>query len=143
MRRNLCEDNSITSCQKKILKEQSNFYRKLYSSNPEIKFQLENTSELVVEPDDREQINQPITIEEMGLASRKLSSGKTPGCDGLQPEWYKFFWVKVRNMFYEAYIYALKIGKLHLSGRRGVITLIPKIHRNPVHFKELETDNVA
>ena len=33
-----------------------------------------------------------ITIEECGKALQKLSNNKSPGCDGLPTEFYKFFW---------------------------------------------------
>ena len=38
----MCEDGTKTRDQRQILKEQAKFYLKLYSSNPQITFELHN-----------------------------------------------------------------------------------------------------
>ena len=134
MRRIILSDNTISSEQKIILQEQYKFYKRL--SNPRVKFALLNNSEEnKVSDKDKKELNQPITIEELHKSLLSLASNKTPGCDGLPPEWYRVFWEQIKIELFEAYKYAIKIGRLHLSGRRGVICLIPKKDRDPLIVK--------
>ena len=60
---------------------------------------------------------------------------KMPGCDGLSWEVYDRFWNKISVYYYEAIQYGIRVGKLHDTARRGVLSLIPKKDRNPMLLK--------
>ena len=135
MRRLLLTDNTISSDQKKILIEQNKFYRKLYSKNPEVEFSLQNESGTTFSDEDRIEIIQKLTIEGLDIALRKLNLDKTPGCDGLPPEWCEVFWPKIKVPLHEAYNYTINKGELHLSATRGIISLFPKATKIPYYSR--------
>ncbi len=56
-------------------------------------------------------------------------------CDGLPCEFYKFFWPKIKDVLYNALKHAYEKGELHISARRGVITLIPKKDKDINYIK--------
>lgn len=60
----------------------------------------------------------------------KLENNKSPGIDGLSAEFYKFFWGRLKVTLHAALKYAVEIGILHRSARRGLIQLIPKKNRD-------------
>ena len=51
---------------------------------------------------------------------------KSPGTDGLPPEFYQMFWSEVSKPLIEALNYGFEIGQLSISQKRGIIKLIPK-----------------
>lgn len=58
-----------------------------------------------------------------------MPNGKTCGCDGLNTEFYKMFWSRIGVILHAAIVRAIELEQLHLSARKGIITLIPK--KNP------------
>ena len=55
-----------------------------------------------------------------------MESGKSPGTDGLSAEFYKVFWKDVSPFLIRGLNKSHQKGKLALTQRRGVISLIPK-----------------
>ena len=53
-----------------------------------------------------------------------MADSKTPGTDGLPPEFYKLFWSDIFDALISALTY--DTGKLPITQRRGLIKLIPK-----------------
>ena len=72
----------------------------------------------------------PITIKELYASLKGMPKSKTPDKDGLTPSFYLVFWDKIVTILYDVYLYAIQNKKLHLSARRGLITVIPKKARN-------------
>ena len=67
------------------------------------------------------------------LKSVKLNefkNEKSPGTDGLQAEFYKHFWEELHTDMLQCFDYAYDSGKLSISQRRGIITLIPKPNKD-------------
>ena len=121
---------------KAILKEQKNFYSELYTKNKKVCFILENKTNIKLTPEDREALDAPITMEELTEAVKSLKRQKAPGLTGLPAEFYQFFWSKIKELFHKAIEYAFKEkGYLHLTARRGVISLIPKKSKDPMFLK--------
>ena len=73
-----------------------------------------------------------ITLEEVTAAVKSLKHNKTCGMDGCPAEMLQFFWSKWGTLYYNALQYAFRVGKLHLSARRGVIILIQKGQKDPM-----------
>ena len=71
-------------------------------------------------------LDRMLSFEEFTAALERLKLGKTSGCDGLSPEIYLILWDNIGKTVCNALMYAIEIGQLHLSARRGLITLIPK-----------------
>ena len=88
------------------------------------------TPESVLNPLDSEMLERDITILECKEALDDLPSGKTPGTDGLTPEFYKCFWPELSAMFYNSIQKSILEGELTVEQRRGVISLIPKEGKN-------------
>ena len=67
-------------------------------------------------------------IQEMELLSclNTFSNGKAPGSDGFPAEFYKFFWKDIRKWLVVSFNYSLKSGKLSITQRQGIISLLPK-----------------
>ena len=76
------DDGQITRNQYKILKEQSKFYKKLYKSNPDIQFSIENKTGITISEADKINLEQPISLDGMHNALKQMPSGCSPGCDG-------------------------------------------------------------
>ena len=55
-----------------------------------------------------------------------LQSSKTPGTDGLNAEFYKFFWKDIGCCVTDSFNYAKLTGKMSIDQRRGIMSLIPK-----------------
>ena len=94
-----------------------------------------NTEFVKLDEEQKVTLEQGITFDEMTTAVKSMPTNKTPGCDGLPSEFYKKHWESIGKIIYNAIVFAQKVGKLHLSARRGVICIIPKKNRNPLYIK--------
>ncbi len=78
---------------------------------------------------------------------KQLHYGKTPGTDGLPPDFYQMFWIDIKLLLIESIEHATKTGELTIEQKRCIITLLPKKHKSR-HFLKiwrpislLNTDN--
>ena len=55
-----------------------------------------------------------------------MKPDKSPGTDGLSPEFYQMFWSEVSKPLIEALNYGFEISQRSISQKRGIIKLIPK-----------------
>ena len=92
----------------------------------EFKFVEHNGNKLSEE--EKQNMDRKATFEEVTVALKNLKVNKTPGCNGLMPSIYQILWDHIGRIVFDAIVYAQEIGKLHLSARRGIISLIPKIY---------------
>ena len=113
-----------------ILKIQENFYKKLYSRNKEIVFDLDNTYDVQVTEQYAEENEKTFTIEELGIAVKQLPNGKTCGCDGIPIEFYKLFWARLKETLYGVVCEAYEDECLHNSALLGIVNLIPKANKD-------------
>ena len=125
------------SDEQQVLKLQENYYRDLYTADPQISFKLEKNIEGEVPSDHIAAQNSPFTEDEIKEAICGLKNNSCPGSDGLPSEFYKVFWTKVKqdimNMIEESY----GEMKLHSSARRGILNLIPKKDKDTRVLKNL------
>lgn len=124
-------DGTLVNTQKEIMAEQVQFFTQLYTSNEQVNF------DLVLGPTDRvlsdEQVynlNTQLTLAEIQSAVMSMPNGKTPGSDGLPAEIYKVLWPKIGQLYFEMILNAIDKGTLAITARQGIITLIPKKHKN-------------
>ena len=111
---------------KEILAMQRNYYRNLYKTDPSIHFSIQNDSGIVVTQSQLDEMNCPLTIQELENALNGLAKNKTPGSDGLSVEFYCKFWCTLKEHFYTAVQSSFEEGKFYTSARRGIINSIPK-----------------
>ena len=83
---------NLTSNPKQILQEQHNCYQRLYAKNSNVVFGLKNTKSTTISDDQKKELDKPLTIMELTQTVRTLKQGVSPGIDGLNAEFYQFFW---------------------------------------------------
>ena len=75
---------------------------------------------------DRTYLDYPLSRGDFATALRALNKGKSPGIDGLTPEFYLHFWDVLAAMYTEVFTFALESGRLPVSVTKSVLTLLPK-----------------
>ena len=131
----VCEDNTITQEEAKILKEQAKFYRKLYNKNPSITFNIQNVFNVSHPDSSKAEIDAEYTFADFTKALTQMARGKAPGNDGLTVAFYMVMWSKVGRIVWDAVQQSKINGMLYRSAHRGVISLIPKKNRDPKFIK--------
>lgn len=123
-------DGSLQNSQEKILDIQAAFFSRLYVSDSNVKFDLNFNSSRHKPPKEAKKFEVEISLDEMSKALASLNKDKTPGADGLPAELYQHFWSLLGLTLLEAFKFARQTGILHISSRRGVISLIPEKNRD-------------
>ena len=129
------EENILVHSIREILNVQKTFYSKLYTANPEIKFKLKKPLQSTIGNLEKETLEQEITMDELALALKQTKRFKAPGLDGLTADFYKMFFGKIKHLLLEVFTQAFKVKRLHLSARRGIISLIPKSNKDTRQIK--------
>ena len=130
------ESGEITSDQSNILQEQENFFKKLYTTVGEIDENYVNGIECPqISKEEYELLKSPISQNEISTALKSMANCKSPGTDGLQADFYKVFYNKLKYFLCEMYSEAPENKVLHLSARRGIISLLEKINKNLLQLK--------
>ena len=114
-----------------ILSVAHEFYQELYATkhiaNEDIDAYLNNlTPENKLSDLQKEACEGEITLDECALAVTKMKNNKAPGLDGLCIEFYKKMWPVIGKLLVEAFNESYSIGKLPLSQRSAVMSLIFK-----------------
>ena len=126
-------DGNIIKDQKNIAQAQKNFYQNLYSEklnssdasyNESLNNFLKNNKTRKLTNAEKDSCEQPITEKEILIALKQLHNGKTPGTDGLPPDFYKFFWLDIKSLLIESIEFAIVTGELSVEQKRGIITLL-------------------
>ena len=85
----------------------------------------------------RESLEGLITAQELTNAVKTCKRNKTPGIDGLSAEFYIIFWNKIKSMLLNAANFSFQEGCLYDSGKKGLITCIPKKDKDTRLLKNL------
>ena len=133
-------EGSSTEDPKIILSELRNFYQQLYTSqghtstacslnflNSESLPRLDNAKQTPCEGF--------ITEAECLSALKTFQRNKTPGTDGLPAEFYLCFWNEISSPLIDCLNHGALLGKLSISQRQGIISLIPKKNKDPLLLK--------
>jgi hypothetical protein len=84
----------------------------------------------------KELLEKPITKNDLtNVIFKEMSSGKSPGADGLTVKFYMKFWVHLVDNLHKSISHGLKKGKLSESQRRSVIRLIANKGKNQADIK--------
>ena len=73
-----------------------------------------------------------IIEDELLKVFKTTDNNKSPGDDGYPVEFYKVFWTDIKTVSLNSYKYAYETGQLSTTQKRGLISLIPKIEKNPL-----------
>ncbi|KAL9954029.1 hypothetical protein ACROYT_G041517 [Oculina patagonica] len=79
-----------------------------------------------LEDKERDELDGPLTYEECKKSLEAFQNGKSPGVDGLTVEFYKHFFDLIGLDLLASLNRAYEFGRLSISQRRGIITLLPK-----------------
>ena len=131
------ESDFVTSDQD-ILSQCETFFKNLYSSRTQeghdsTFFSQANSTSLTTE--EKKTCEGALSQKECLEAFKNMDSSKTPGTDGLPAEFYKVFWKDICSFLVSALNYAFDSGRLSVTQRRGIITLIPKKDAEPYYTK--------
>ena len=101
------KNESITGTQN-ILIEQANFYKKLYTKDPNISFKMDTLPERKVSETDKVLLDSDITMEELAIALQQTKNSKSPGLDGLSTDWYSFL-CKIKHVLLDVFKECLSV----------------------------------
>ena len=127
-----------------ILDEGQNFYQNLYSENVghdeshmrEIGNTFTNTDSLPkINAIQQEHCERLMTENDLLKSLKAFKNGKTPGTDGLNAEFYKFFWHDIKQFLLASINYSLEHGTLSIALRRAIISLLPKGDKDRLYLK--------
>ena len=134
----------IISDSKEILQEQYSFYDKLYTSTIDNSNNYDNIYQFLgdtldnvpkLSEDMKNNMDGQILETEITNAIKTTQNGKSPGLDGIPIDFYKVFWLDIKEYFLAAVTATYENKTLSLSQKRGLISLIPKKDKNPLSLK--------
>ena len=131
------ENERVVKKDSEILDLQMKYYKKLYTKNSDVNFNIVNQSNLKVPQKMWEEQNQEFTYEEIAKAVKQLNNQKCLGNDVIPVNFYKVFWAKLSKPFMCMLNYAYEEGKMPETMMRGVINLIPKTGKDSRFLKNL------
>jgi exonuclease III len=129
---------------KLILDAECNFYKELYSEKIDVTSDtFEKKAEHFTKSPNIPKISEEakilcdseLTESELLDSLKAFKNGRSPGSDGLVSEFYKFFWVDIKEYLLNSIKYSLSTGELSIEQNRGIITLIPKKDKNRLFLK--------
>lgn len=114
-----------------ILAFEKNYFEKIYREDPtQLRniddFTVPNTTIPQVADHHRTLVDLPFTKRDFHQALKDLNKNKSPGSDGLSPEFYLSFWDIMEDQFYNSIMFSLENNKMSEEQRTGIITLVPK-----------------
>ncbi len=124
-----------------IMKETHSFYKHLYATSftedrgPEIDNFIQGLDLKKLTEEQKEDIDEPVTKEECYESLKSMDQNKSPGQDGLPAEFYRVFWVDISDLLMKVYNNAFALGRLPISQRTGIISLLPKKDRDGLLIK--------
>ena len=127
--RKLQLDNGIEITDPKIImQKQVEYFTDLYSSTYRKNVNFEELFSQVPKLNDteREKCEGIISVAECETILKTFSNGKSPGNDGIPPEFYKYFWHEINIPLINCFNYSFEHGELSSSQKQSVITLIQK-----------------
>ena len=117
----------------KILNEEKKFFEKLYTSNLDAESYDDYIDQFTcnlnihkIETDDSLSCEGPITIHECEAILNTFKCNKSPGTDGFQMEFYKYFWKDISELIIDSLNESIQKHKLSIDQRKSIITLVPK-----------------
>lgn len=124
---------------KEIRKAFQGFYKELYRKEKDdirkVEKYLEEHKGKQISAENREQLNNPITIQEIQNAIKRMKLGNAPGPDGLSTKYYKTLCGQLTPVLCEVMNNILQGGNIPNTWKEVYITLIPKQEADPSNVK--------
>ena len=131
------DEGNITENQKEIIEQQRQFYEELYSRDENVEFNLTNETNIRVPEKIRKEQQIQLTMTDLQNAAKSLKNNKTPGEDGIPVDFYKVFWNRIKEPFFQMVMEVYQQELLHKSARSGILNLIPKPNKDTRYVKNL------
>ena len=94
------------------------FYKQLYTMRGSIqKSFVDNLDFLQLEEKLKKELDNPLTLKELGKALFNLQNNHSPGEDGIPCDFYKVFWPKLKDFYFEVVKECVKDRQFHTSAR--------------------------
>ena len=121
---NLCDlqkdDDTLVTDQRGILREQTKFFKALYSKDADVHFSLRpDNNENVLNNIDKTILEEEFSDAEFFDGMMTLKRGKVCGCDGLSVEFYHHFWKLLSPYLIRMYRHSYHMGKLNQVTNKG------------------------
>jgi len=94
------------------------------------KYFLENGAIPTLNEEDKTYCDNILSLIECSNALKLLPNNKSPGSDGLTTNFYKFFWIDIKDILFDSYIYSFKNKTLTQEQKIGILNLIPKENKD-------------
>ncbi len=125
------DDDDVVEDDVSILKEATNFYKRLYkSSNPKSQdveqYVTQTLNMKVLNDEDRDKCEGQIQKKECEMVMKHMKKNKSPGLDGIPLEFYQTFWDIINDILLDVYNESFITGELPYSQRTSVLSLIFK-----------------
>ena len=107
---------------KQVLGKIRSYYDRLYTSCLKVDKTFVNGLDIPQIPDDlKSELDEDVTVFELGLALKQLKNSKCLGTDGISVNFLKMFWCKLKHLYKELVDDIIKDRKMHLTARQGVL----------------------
>ena len=133
----LSGDGKEVTEESELLNLQQSFYADLFTSNPNVKFDIRNETGIRIYSRDIGAQEIEFTKQEVIAAINDMANDKTPGKDGIPVEFYKTFINQLIDLLLILIQECYSSGEMHESAMLGVINLIPKADKDTRHLKNL------
>ena len=135
-------ENQYVENPREILDMEKRFYENLYSEKSDPTQSREAEDKIFrglqipkVKEADKIACEEELSESEILKSVKAMKNGKSPGTCGLTTEFYKFFWIDIKDLLIASINYNLNRGMLSLEQRRGILTLIPKKDKDRLYLK--------
>ena len=129
--------NSTVTSDQTILRACREFYRELYSAEPvdtASQDWLLDQLDKSLASEDQAKCEGLLTLSECSEALSQMSTGKSPGADGLPVEFYQHFWSLLGQDLIDVLNFSFTHGSLSDTQRQGILRLLFK-KDNPLDLK--------
>ena len=120
----------------KILDEIKRYYQNLYTTTgPVQKDFCDNLDISKLDQDLKEELEEPVTVQELGIALKAMKNNKSPGLDGLPADFWKVFWGRIKELYWRVIVNSIREGCLHQTAHQGIISLLEKVGKEILRLK--------
>lgn len=131
------KDGIIQCDSKKVNASFASFYQELYNSESNFDKNvcndfLNNIKLPRLSNDDSAKLDDSITLQECEAAVREMRKGKSPGPDGIPPEFYLTFWPLIGPLLMDMIQYSIRVGSFSRDVNSALISLLLKKGKDPV-----------
>lgn len=123
------EDGKVLTTKQDILEYTESFFRKRFSKgnvDKPSKGKIISKVDRVLTDEQNKPLNVAFTIKELEKSVKNMKNGKSPGGDGLTPEFYRQTWSFIAQDLLDTINYIFLSTQIPLSMTQGVITLVFK-----------------